>query len=258
MPRTSSQCSKNGSVRFKRRAARPSSPIIRFRYAWFTLTSSSHEKKSEQYRCIANGQTWFDADAERAGEELADDANDFAQLIRAIDEAPEAIAQRTGFFRLTTSTRASSGRCISAVRWRRSLDYSVSSTQSRPQSRFLHGGLGICKEIHAWQGRFEDHRLHPIPLAFVKSICDVMRRSNCASALQYVPELTWILFLRILDAQEARDQEQAEAVGANFAPRCARPTAGRIGPHRGPIKPGTRTAEGKPLRLEAPGIVRRR
>ncbi len=28
--------------------------------------------------------------------------------------------------------------------------------------------------------------------AFVKSICDIMRRSNCASALQYVPELTWI------------------------------------------------------------------
>jgi type I restriction enzyme M protein len=26
--------------------------------------------------------------------------------------------------------------------------------------------------------------------AFVKSICDIMRRSNCASALQYVPELT--------------------------------------------------------------------
>ncbi|MFB1487003.1 MULTISPECIES: hypothetical protein [unclassified Thiocapsa] len=36
--------------------------------------------------------------------------------------------------------------------------------------------------------------------AFVKGVCDVMRRSNCASALQYVPELTWILFLRILDA----------------------------------------------------------
>ena len=52
--------------------------------------------------------------------------------------------------------------------------------------------------------------------AFVKSICDVMRRSNCASALQYVPELTWILFLRILDAQEARDQDAAEAVGASF------------------------------------------
>lgn len=49
--------------------------------------------------------------------------------------------------------------------------------------------------------------------AFVKGICDVMRRSNCASALQYVPELTWILFLRLLDAQEKRDQEEAEAVG---------------------------------------------
>jgi type I restriction enzyme M protein len=51
----------------------------------------------------------------------------------------------------------------------------------------------------------------------VKSICDVMRRSNCASALQYVPELTWILFLRILDAQESREQEQAEVVGASFS-----------------------------------------
>lgn len=59
--------------------------------------------------------------------------------------------------------------------------------------------------------------------AFVKSICDVMRRSNCASALQYVPELTWILFLRILDAQEARDAEQAEVLGANFSPALGSP-----------------------------------
>ena len=59
--------------------------------------------------------------------------------------------------------------------------------------------------------------------AFVKSICDVMRRSNCASALQYVPELTWILFLRILDAQEARDQEAAEIVGARFSPALRSP-----------------------------------
>jgi len=59
--------------------------------------------------------------------------------------------------------------------------------------------------------------------SFVKSICDVMRRSNCASALQYVPELTWILFLRILDAQEARDQEKAEVVGAGFTPALRGP-----------------------------------
>ena len=59
--------------------------------------------------------------------------------------------------------------------------------------------------------------------SFVKSICDVMRRSNCASALQYVPELTWILFLRILDAQEAREAEQAEALGAEFSPALRTP-----------------------------------
>lgn len=59
--------------------------------------------------------------------------------------------------------------------------------------------------------------------SFVKSICDVMRRSNCASALQYVPELTWILFLRILDAQEAKAREQAEVLGANFSPALQSP-----------------------------------
>jgi len=59
--------------------------------------------------------------------------------------------------------------------------------------------------------------------SFVKSICDIMRRSNCASALQYVPELTWILFLRILDAQEERAREAAEAVGRSFAPALRSP-----------------------------------
>ena len=44
-----------------------------------------------------------------------------------------------------------------------------------------------------------------------------MRRSNCAGALQYVPELTWILFLRILDEREMREAEAAEAVGIDFA-----------------------------------------
>ncbi len=59
--------------------------------------------------------------------------------------------------------------------------------------------------------------------AFVKAICDIMRRSNCASALQYVPELTWILFLRILDAQETRSLESAEAVGTRFKPALRSP-----------------------------------
>ncbi|OGB27759.1 MAG: restriction endonuclease subunit M [Burkholderiales bacterium RIFCSPLOWO2_02_FULL_57_36] len=59
--------------------------------------------------------------------------------------------------------------------------------------------------------------------SFVKSICDIMRRSNCASALQYVPELTWILFLRILDAQEERAREASEAVGKPFSPALRAP-----------------------------------
>jgi type I restriction enzyme M protein len=59
--------------------------------------------------------------------------------------------------------------------------------------------------------------------SFVKSICDIMRRSNCASALQYVPELTWILFLRILDAQEEKAREEAEAIGNSFSPALRAP-----------------------------------
>jgi len=50
----------------------------------------------------------------------------------------------------------------------------------------------------------------------VKSICDIMRRGNCAGAMQYVPELTWILFLRILDAREAEEEMVAEALGVPF------------------------------------------
>jgi len=57
----------------------------------------------------------------------------------------------------------------------------------------------------------------------VKNICDIMRRSNCAGAMQYVPELTWILFLRILDEQEIRETEEAAAVSADFKPSLKKP-----------------------------------
>jgi type I restriction enzyme M protein len=59
--------------------------------------------------------------------------------------------------------------------------------------------------------------------SFVKAICDVMRRSNCASVLQYVPELTRILFLRILDAQEYKAREEAEALGNDYTPALTAP-----------------------------------
>jgi type I restriction enzyme M protein len=54
--------------------------------------------------------------------------------------------------------------------------------------------------------------------AAIWSICDIMRRGNVASALQYVPELTWILFLRILDETEAREELEAKALGHSYAP----------------------------------------
>ncbi len=57
----------------------------------------------------------------------------------------------------------------------------------------------------------------------VKSICDIMRRGNCVGALQYVPELTWILFLRILDEMEHREEQEAEALGVPFRPSIAAP-----------------------------------
>jgi type I restriction enzyme M protein len=59
--------------------------------------------------------------------------------------------------------------------------------------------------------------------AVVKSICDIMRRSNCAGALQYVPELTWILFLRILDEREAHEADEAAALGLSFVPSMNAP-----------------------------------
>lgn len=53
--------------------------------------------------------------------------------------------------------------------------------------------------------------------AAVWAVCDILRRSNCASATQYVPELTWVLFLRVLDVREAAEAEQAQAVGESYA-----------------------------------------
>ena len=50
--------------------------------------------------------------------------------------------------------------------------------------------------------------------AAIKQIADVMRRANCAGALQYVPELSWILFLRILDE---REEIEAEEIGRDPA-----------------------------------------
>ena len=72
----------------------------------------------------------------------------------------------------------------------------------------------------------------------VKSICDIMRRGNCAGALQYVPELTWILFLRILDEREEGEEQEAEALGLAFRPSLEAPYRWRdwAAPERGDNK----------------------
>lgn len=54
--------------------------------------------------------------------------------------------------------------------------------------------------------------------AYIKSICDIMRRSGRAGALQYVPELTWMLFLRILDEKEDKEEGYSKALGVPFSP----------------------------------------
>ena len=59
--------------------------------------------------------------------------------------------------------------------------------------------------------------------AAIKQIADVMRRANYAGALQYVPELSWILFLRILDEREEIEAEEAAALGIGFAPSLEAP-----------------------------------
>jgi type I restriction enzyme M protein len=59
--------------------------------------------------------------------------------------------------------------------------------------------------------------------AAIKQIADVMRRANYAGALQYVPELSWILFLRILDEREELESDEADAVGVSFQASLAAP-----------------------------------
>ena len=73
--------------------------------------------------------------------------------------------------------------------------------------------------------------------ATVKSICDIMRRGNMSGALQYVPELSRLLFLRILDEIEESEQRKTEAVGKKFSPSLPSPFrwrdwAAKNGKHR--------------------------
>ena len=59
--------------------------------------------------------------------------------------------------------------------------------------------------------------------SYIKSICDIMRRDKTKGAMQYIPELTWMMFLRILDEKEQEEEMQCEAVGKSFTPSLNAP-----------------------------------
>jgi len=46
----------------------------------------------------------------------------------------------------------------------------------------------------------------------VKSICDILRRDKAKGARLYVPELTWIFFLRYLDLMESQEEQRTKAL----------------------------------------------
>ena len=50
----------------------------------------------------------------------------------------------------------------------------------------------------------------------VKSICDVLRRDKAKGARLYVPELTWMFFLRYLDIIEQKEEEKSKALTTPF------------------------------------------
>jgi type I restriction enzyme M protein len=82
----------------------------------------------------------------------------------------------------------------------------------------------------------------------VWQICDVLRRAGVGSAIRYVPELTWILFLRVLDEQEAIEREEAEALGLTYEPSLTSPYRWQDWATPWSERPDTpRTSDGKPL-----------
>jgi type I restriction enzyme M protein len=50
----------------------------------------------------------------------------------------------------------------------------------------------------------------------IKSICDILRRDKAKGARLYVPELTWMFFLRYLDLIEQKEEQTAKAVSETF------------------------------------------
>ena len=50
-----------------------------------------------------------------------------------------------------------------------------------------------------------------------------MRRSNCSGAMNYIPELSWILFLRIIGDLEQQEEVRSATLGVAFTPSLGSP-----------------------------------
>lgn len=81
----------------------------------------------------------------------------------------------------------------------------------------------------------------------VWQICDVLRSAGVGSALRYVPELTWILFLRVLDEQEEIEREEAEALGLRYRPSVVSPYRWQDWAAPWDKADSPQTSDGKPL-----------
>ena len=57
----------------------------------------------------------------------------------------------------------------------------------------------------------------------VKSICDILRRDKAKGARLYVPELTWMFFLRYLDVMEQEEEQKAKALDMRFQSTLSAP-----------------------------------
>jgi type I restriction enzyme M protein len=79
--------------------------------------------------------------------------------------------------------------------------------------------------------------------AYVKSIADIMRRSGRAGALQYVPEMTWMIFLRVLDEREQREAAEVTALGKRYGPTLDPPY--RWFDWAAPYDPAIKDAQGR-------------
>lgn len=97
----------------------------------------------------------------------------------------------------------------------------------------------------------------PLPTQSLGAIVDQaanLIRTERKGALEYVPELAWMLFLKVSDAKEHEDEEEAVATGDDFTPTVPQPFRWRDwvasgSPVRTRLAPGGQSNSGDLLRF---------